>query len=147
MSRPILDDPRLCNSRYIIDPTILVCKIFFFISTRSSLRQHTLHVYVMLETEALQNAKWTFFAPSRQGHDISHTHTLVVAVHLRLAARLDTWLDSSLLCLSMPHMLWTRGENTLQGPGLQNPNPAAYSSVTRSSKTEHLTVRLPQILT
>lgn len=54
----------------------------------------------------------------RQGHDISHTHTLVVAVHLRLAARLDTWLDSSLLCLSRPHMLWTRGENTLQESGV-----------------------------
>lgn len=65
---------------------------------------------------------------------ISHTHTLVVAVHLRFAARLDTWLDSSLLCLSTPHMLWTRGENTLQGSGVQNPNrtlscsaPAALS--------------------
>lgn len=66
------------------------------------------------------NAKRTF-TPYRQGHDISHTHTLVVAVHLRLAARLDTWLDSSLLCLSTPHMLWTRGENTLQGSGVQNP--------------------------
>lgn len=51
-----------------------------------------------------------------------HTHThLVVAVHLRLAARLETWLDSSLLCLSTPHMLWTRGENTLQGSGAQEP--------------------------
>lgn len=52
---------------------------------------------------------------------MSHMHTLVVAVHLRLAARLETWLDSSLLCLSTPHMLWTRGENTLQGSGVQNP--------------------------
>lgn len=71
----------------------------------------------------------------RQGHDISHTDTLV-AVHLRLAARLDTWLDSSLLCLSTPHMLWTRGENTLQGSGVHaskpNPNPAAFSP--RSSR-------------
>lgn len=58
---------------------------------------------------------------SRQQHEMSHTHTLVVAVHLRLAARLETWLDSSLLCLSTPHMLWTRGENTLQGSGVQRP--------------------------
>lgn len=57
----------------------------------------------------------------RQHHEMSHTHTLVVAVHLRLAARLETWLDSSLLCLSTPHMLWTRGENTLQVSGVQNP--------------------------
>lgn len=57
----------------------------------------------------------------RQHREMSHTHTLEVAVHLRLAARLETWLDSSLLCLSTPHMLWTRGENTLQGSGARNP--------------------------
>lgn len=68
--------------------------------------------------------------PYRQGHDISHTHTLLVAFHLRLAARLDTWLDSSLLCLSTPHMLWTRGENTLQGSGVHatKPQPSSHSS-------------------
>lgn len=53
-----------------------------------------------------------------------------MAFHLRLAARLDTWLDSSLLCLSTPHMLWTRGENTLQGSGVHatKPQPSSHSS-------------------
>lgn len=63
---------------------------------------------------------------SLQTHDMSHTDTLVT-VHLRLAARLDTWLDSSLLCLSTPHMLWTREENTLQASAVR-----AYQRPTRT---------------
>lgn len=74
----------------------------------------------------------------RHGHDISHT--LSVAVHLRLAARLDTWLDSSLLCLSTPHMLWTRGENKLQGAWLNPSERFSHTDIKNKSHTSKTAV-------
>lgn len=131
MSRPILDDPRLCNSRYIIDPTVLVRKSFFLISARSPLQQHTLHV-VTLKTEALRNAKWTFFCAlqTRSWH-FTHAHTSsgcspqIGSQTGHLARQLAA------LFVHAPHAVDKRREHTSRTwTSEPDPNPAANSSVT-----------------